>query len=356
MKFVDLCKSYNEVVDKNYLWFAKPYQTIYLDINNLGKISEKKKLTIESVAAGEQKAPGVSNMGVARAAYYKLERKVPPFLAGGKKTFYFLQIYLIECVHLLKTFSYSTFRGDWDKMRVLKKWLAEIDHQKEAHDAKASLEQSLADIKALGNLDDLTPEEIQLLEAEIKNIEALLKLDSDLENSLSLDDSELLKNASQYLQANEHLLVGLPDLDTSFEYEEPSALDTLNIRCLHLQMMLDEVSGVVAYGTIVRRIDFFEDQLKMAFELQVDVCADVFYALKKAMGSHKEPSMQYLCENLKEALEPFVDYDKLEATYGNSTFGHYLTIENGMPDEMQLEYMLYESIKDPSISDMSGMA
>lgn len=348
-QLISVCKNYQKIVEDEELYFTEPYQSQYLNINKLLKFYDIQKLNIEALAAGEQTAPGMANMTPARAEYYDLEMVVPPFLAGKTKFYFYLQTYKIRCVHLLKTFSYSNFKGDWAKMRVLMTWLSAIDNEQEKHNAAGSIIQSFKDIKALGDFSKLNNKGLLQLEEEVNNIQTLLDQDPKLEEGLSADDAAILQKAAAHLKKNAHLLKDLPRPDTSFKYEEFSALETLAYRCKQLVVLVDDFSNSCEKGTKATALYEFQQELKEHFNENILVAADIHAALVKALGSRKKLSIKKLCKLLYSALEPFAEMNILTKKYGQKINSSNLEINRGLPDTIEFEKLLLITIEKEAL-------
>lgn len=338
------CNAYQKTVEENELWFTKPYQSTYLDISKIISIYNNSKIEIESVAAGEQSAPGLPSLTPARKEYYDLEAKVPPFLAGEHLWFYYLQTYKIRIIHLLKTFSYSTFKGDWAKMRILKTWLAAIENAQEAHDAEGSIKKSLEDIKDMGDFSKLNATQIQLLQEEVHNIQTLLAENPALEESLTAEDAELLKSAAEFVQENEHQLIDLPEIDNSFVYVETPVLETIARRCKQLLALVDEFPDECEKGTHVTELFDFKQALGDSFNDTIGICNDIHTAIIKEIGSHKKPSIKALCKMLHRVFEPFSDEDYLAKHYEKGVAASTLEVERGIPDTLDFEMLLLVAV------------
>lgn len=342
-KLIQQCNNFQASVDNNELWYQDPYQSKYLAINKLLKIYKEKKIAIETVAAGNQSAPGVDDFSPLRADYYALEEVVPPFLAGEHKFYFYLQTYKIECKFLLKAFSYSTFRGDWEKMLHLRDWLAEIYDCQEKHDAAGSIKKSFDDLRELSPFDKLAPKGIQLLQEEVHNIHTLLGEEPELQEQISPEDAELLQKASQFLKENKHLLKDLPEIE-EFEHEEPPVLETVAYRCKQLTVLVDDFPDDQEKGAKAEQLYEFKQELADGFDLNIPICLDIHNAIEKAIGSHKKPSIKRLCKMIHKALEPFSEEDLLGKKYNNSVLAKSLDVERGIPDTIELEMMLLVAV------------
>ena len=340
---IQQCKAFQKGVDDNELWYQEPYQSKYLAINKLLKVYKEERIAIESVAAGHQKGPGVDDFSPLRADYYALEEVVPPFLAGEHKFYFYLQNYKIKCKFLLKAFSYSTFRGDWQKMLHLRDWLAEIYDHQEKHDAAGSIEKSFADLRELEPFEKLQPKQIQLLQEEVHNIHTLLGEQPELQEQISPEDAELLQRASQFLKENKHLLKGLPEIE-KFEHEEPPVLETVAYRCKQLTVLVDDFPEDQDKGAEAEQLYQFKQELADGFDLNIPICLDIHNAIIKAIGSHKKPSIKRLCKMIHKALEPFADEDVLAKHYANNVQEKSLDVERGIPDTIELEMMLLVAV------------
>ena len=202
--FIRACKKYQKEVDDQDLHFTEPYQSIYLELNRVLIIHTDEKLHFEAMEAGEQTAPGFANLTPARREYYDLEAEVPSFLANGGTAYYYLQRYKVACTHLVKTFSYSTYKGDWEKMRNLGSWLAAIYNEQQHSNTTDSLESSFDHLRDLEDFTSLSPTELQELEEEVRNIQALLVDNPELQDELDPNDAQSLKHPQIHLASNEH--------------------------------------------------------------------------------------------------------------------------------------------------------
>jgi len=342
-ELIQMSQNFQKEVEDNELWFQEPYQSKYLNINKVLKIYEEQRIEIEGIAAGDQTVPGMDGFSSVRREYYDLEKVIPPFLAGERKLFYYLQVYKIRCKFLLKMFTYSNFRGDWDKMRNIQDWLVEIYSNQEKHDAEGSIKQSLKDIRDLGDFEKLDAAGLQVLQEEVENIHSLLAENPAVQEKLSAEDNELLQKASQYLKDNEHLLEALPPIE-DFQYEEAPVLETICYRCKQLTVLLDDLPDNYDRGTEVTELYDFKQELKDSFDLNIPICADIHNAIVKAIGSHKSPSIKKLCKMIYKALEPFADDDFLAKEYGDSVSASNSDIENGIPDTIEVELLLMTAI------------
>lgn len=341
---VTLCRNYQKEIDKHELWYQEPYQDRYLAINKLLRIHMDKQLTIEAMAAGEQSAPGAPSLTPARRQYYRLEEKVPPFLASGSNSYYYLQSYRIAITWLIKIFSYSTYKGDWKKSRNLITWLSVIEGKHEQLDATSSISSSFEDIRELGDLDTLTTGELRILEEKVRNIQALLKDNPQLESELSEEDLELLAKASKYLEKNQKVLKKLPKVDKSFKYEAPPAIDTLVNRCRQLAVMADDFTDNRKGEQLVTHLADFKKDLRKKFNLHIRVCSDIYAAVLRELGSLSQLTSKKLCRILHDAFTGFTDKELILMGYQGHLGGSYLDIQRGLPDTIDLEVLLLTAI------------
>jgi hypothetical protein len=346
-ELIQISKSFQKEVEDKELWFQEPYQSKYLNINKLLKLFEEQKIEIEGIAAAEQTTPVMDGFSSVRRAYYDLEKVVPPFLAGERKLFYYLQTYKIRCKFLLKMFTYSNFRGDWAKMRHVQDWLVEIYSNQEKYDAKGSIKQSLKDIKNLGDFEKLNTAGLQILQEEVENIHSLLAENSAIQAELSLEDNQLLQKGSQYLKDNEHLLQALPPIK-DFEYEDAPVLETICYRCKQLVVLIDDFADNFEKRTEVTKLYDFKQALKDSFDLNIPICLDIHNAIVKAIGSHKSPSIKKLCKMIYKAVEPFANDDFLTKEYGDTVAINNADIEYGIPDTIEVELLLMTAIGELS--------
>ncbi|BDS13914.1 hypothetical protein [Aureispira anguillae] len=345
-QLINQCTEYQNHVDLHELWFVEPYQSTYLAINKVLKIYTDKKLDIEALAAGEQSAPGMPNLTPARAEYYQLKEKVPAFLASGTKYYYYLQTYKIACMHLIKTFSYSNFKGDWEKIRTLGDWMHAIRGQQEQHNAASSIQKSIKDIKELGDFEALDEQGLQQLEEEVRNIQALLAKEPNLQSELDIDDLQLFKEAAEYIKTNEELLQGLPELEEEFLFDEPPVLEVIAYRCRQLTVLVDDFPENYSYETEVVDLAAFKKELKDSFDLNINVCEDIYLSMLQSLGSYQNPRIKTFCQMLHQALIPFADEDFLLKKYGDAIFANYLEIDQGIPDTIDLEMHLMIAVGD----------
>lgn len=342
-KLAEQCKAYQQEVDKRELWYTEPHQHRYLAINRLLRIHLDKRLTIEAMAAGEQSAPGFPSLNPARRQYYELAEKVPPFLASGSDSYYYLQTYRIATTWLLKTFSYSTYKGDWEKSRNLISWLSAIDGKQEKHDVSGSINKSLDDIRKLGDLSQLSGGDLRTLEKEVRNIQALLNDNPNMESELSNDQLELLAKASEHLEKNQDVLAGLPKIDDSFHYEEPPAIDVLAYRCRQLTVLADDFTDDYDPNLSIEDFPAFKKRLKESFNRHIQVCEDVYLSIVDQMGAYQKPSLGDLCKMLYDGFMFFTNDTYLIKRYPN-VHARHLDIERGLPDTIDLEVMLMIAI------------
>lgn len=340
------CKEYQKIVDAKSLHFVQPYQSLYLDINKVLKIHTEQKLKLEAIAAGEQSAPGFPNLTPARREYYELEAEVPAFLAGGSNAYYYLQRYKIACTYLVKTFSYSTYKGDWQKMRELGNWLAAIYNQQQQSNDKESLEGSFDHLRDLGNFDSLEPKELQELEEEVRNIQALLAENKELEGSLTPEDAALLQEAADFLHTKEEVLKGLPEIDNDFKYDEPPVVEVVAYRCKQLTVLLDHFHEDYAANTPVIELTQFKQELRDSFDLHIGICADIYNSILDAMGSLRDLDIKKLCQLIHNGLELFVNEGFMYERYGMTIPVNHITATQGMPDTIDLEMLLLVAVGD----------
>mgnify|MGYP000040806698 CR=1 FL=1 len=344
--FIRSCKQYQKQVDAEGLHFSEPYQSIYLNLNKVLKFHTDQKLQLEAMAAGEQSAPGFPNLTPARREYYELEAVVPSFLANGGTAYYYLQRYKIACTYLVKTFSYSTYKGDWEKMRHLGNWLAAIYNQQQQNNAKDSLAGSFKAIKNLGNFSNLEAKELQELEEEVRNIQALLIEEPDLKGNLSPDEAELLQQAAEYLETKEDILKGLPELDDDFKYDEPPVVEVVAYRCTQLIVLLDHFHERYDNNTAVTELSDFKQALRDSFDLHVGICEDIYNSIIDVMASYQAVSIKKLCTMLHEALNRFTDEAFLYEVYGMTIPVNHIVATKGMPDTIELEMLLILAVGD----------
>jgi len=342
--FIRSCKQYQKQIDAKDLHFSEPYQSIYLAINKVLKIHTEQKLNIEAIAAGEQKAPGFPNLTPARREYYELEAEVPSFLANGGTAYYYLQRYKIACTYLVKTFSYSTYKGDWEKMRHLGNWLGAIYNQQRQSNTKESLAGSIESIKELGNFGVLETKDLQFLEEEVQNIQALLIENPDLQDNLSLEETQLLQKAVDHLSTKEDVLKGLPPLDNSFKYDEPPAIEVVAYRCKQLMVLLDNFHKNYNDDTFITKISNFKQALRDSFDLHINICEKIYNSIIDIMASFQVFSLKKLCTMLYEALQPFTDEGFLYETYGTTISVNHIEVAKGIPDTIELETLLMLAI------------
>ena len=341
---VELCKAYQKEIDKRELWYEEPYQHQYLAINKLIRFHLDERLNLEALAAGEQSAPGFPSLTPARRQYYALEEKVPPFLASGNDSYYYLQTYRIATTWLLKTFSYSTFKGDWEKSRNLITWLAAIEGKHEKHNVSGSVDNSLSDIKDLGDLSDLSNGELRALEEEVRNIQALLMDHPELEGQLTAEELQLLAMASEHLDDKQDVLQGLPKVDNRFKYEAPPAIDVLAYRCRQLTVLSDDFPDDYDANQLVSHLDVFKQDLRDSFNLHVYACSDVYHSIVKEMGAFKQVTLGQLCRMLHDGLMRFTDEKSLNSYYEGQIAASHLEVQRGMPDTIDLEILLLTAI------------
>lgn len=331
------CKLYHQKVDENELWYEDPHQDRYLLANKLIEVHLDSRLALEALAAGEQSAPGFPSLTPARRHFYELQEVVPPFLASGSDAYYYLQRYRIDCTYLLKTFSYSTFEGDWKKSRELIDWMGSINNKQESHNASSSLEKSLEDIKSLGNLADIKDKDLRLLEEEVRNVQALLLDNPDLEGDLSEEDLAFIREASEYLNNNKDLLKGIPEVDNSFKYEEPPALEALSYRCRQLAVLVDNLKKDFDPEQLILDVNQFKRDLKDSFDLTIDVCADVHLDLMEEFGAYKVFSLKKLCDTMYDSFERFSDENYLKKRYPEGVSAQHMQVHRGIPDTITVE-------------------
>lgn len=344
--FVRSCKQYQKKVEAQGLHFSEPYQSVYLDINKVLKIHTDQKLQLEAMAAGEQSAPGFPSLTPARREYYELEAVVPPFLASGSTAYYYLQRYKIACTYLVKTFSYSTYKGDWEKMRHLGNWLGAIYSQQQQGNDKDSLEGSFDKIKDLGNFKSLKTKDLQQLEEEVRNIQALLIQNPDLQANLTPEEAQLLQEAADYLKSQEDVLKGLPELDNDFKYDEPLVVEVVAYRCTQLTVLLDHFHERYAENTLVKELGDFKQALRDSFDLHVGICEDIYKSIIDIMASYQAISLQKLCAMLEQGLQRFTDQAFLYEVYGMTIPVNHIVASKGIPDTIELERLLMLAVGD----------
>ncbi|MFT5646815.1 MAG: hypothetical protein ACI976_001500 [Aureispira sp.] len=344
--FIRSCREYQKQVDDLDLHFSEPYQSIYLELNKVVIIHTEEKLNLEAMEAGEQTAPGFPNLTPARREYYELEAVVPTFLANGGTAYYHLQRYKIACTYLVKTFSYSTYKGDWEKMRNMGNWLGAIYKQQDLSNTEDSFEASFDHLRDLGNFNSLGPKELQELEEEVRNIQALLIDNPELQENLSPDDAELLQEAVDYLQTKQDILKGLPELDDDFKYDEPPVLEVVAYRCTQLTVLLDNFHERYDKNTPVIELNDFKQALRDAFDLHVGICTDIYKAMLHQMASYQSISIKKLCTMLHQALKHFTEEDLLSESYGNSIYDNHIVVSKGMPDTIDFEMLLMLAVGD----------
>ncbi len=299
---------------------------------------------LEALKAGEQTAPGQPSLTPARRLFYNLQEEVPPFLASGCKAYYYLQRYRIDCTHLLKTFSYSTFEGDWDKSRELISWMGAINGKQESYDASSSATQSLADIKDLGDLSNMSDGDLRALEEEVRNLQALMIDNPDLAMGLSEEDLAFINEASSHLDNNKEKLKGLPEVDNSFKYEEPPALDTLSYRTRQLAVLVYDIKE--DFKTYKKEIDMdvFKRTLRDEFDLTVDACSDVYVELMNTFDAVKRMSLKELADKMHDVFERFSMPLYLEKRYPNGVRARYKQVERGIPNTITLETLFLTTL------------
>lgn len=339
-----LCRAYQKEIDKHELWYQEPYQHRYLVINKLLRIHMDKRLTVEAMVAGEQSAPGMPSLTPARRQYYRLEEQVPPFLGSGSDSYYYLQSYRIAITWLLKVFSYSTYKGDWEKSRNLITWLSAIEGKHAQHNATSSISSSFDDIRSLGDLNSLSVAKLRTLEEKVRNIQALLQDNPSLESELTDEELELLARASKHLDKNKKTLKGLPKVDNSFKYKAPPAIDALINRCRQLAIMADDFNDDHDGEKLVTHLDDFKKDLRGNFNLHTQVCSDIYSAILRKMGSLKQLTSKKLCRILHDVFIGFTDKDLVLMGYQGFLGGSYLDIQRGLPDTIDLEVSLLTAI------------
>ena len=344
--FIRSCREYQKQVDDLGLYFSEPYQSIYLELNKVVIIHTEEKLNLEAMEAGEQTAPGFPNLTPARREYYELEAVVPTFLANGGTAYYHLQRYKIACTYLVKTFSYSTYKGDWEKMRNMGNWLAAIYNQQDLSNTEDSFEASFDHLRGLGSFNSLGPKELQELEEEVRNIQALLIDNPELQKKLSPDDAELLQKAADYIKTKQDILKGLPELDDDFKYDEPPVIEIVAYRCTQLTVLVDHFHQRYNKNTPVTELNDFKQALRDAFDLHVGICTDIYNAMLDEMASYQVISIKRLCTMLYQALKRFTEEDLLFESYGNSIYVNHIVASKGIPDTIDLEVLLMLAVGD----------
>ncbi len=335
------CLRYQSMVDDNGLWLEEPYQTQYLNVTKLIQFEKNNRADIESAAAVGKCMVDHVDLPDSRREYYELQKVVPEFLASGSNSYYYLQNYYIRCFKLLKDFSYSRFVGDYDKIYVLQDWLAYINDAQASHDSQAAFKKSIEDIKQLGNFDNMSREELQLMQVEVMNIQSLLSADDKLQESISAEDAELYRKAAEYLANNSHKLEELPPLPQNFEYKPEPFVQTVVYRCQQLVTQADHFPDLYDETQKVTELYQFKQELESCFDLSISMCADVYYTIIGLMGSLQSLSIHKLCDIIERALEPFLIEKEMDAKY-NQLEDHYdgLDAEMGMPDTVQLYKLL----------------
>jgi hypothetical protein len=345
--FIRSCKEYQKQVDDKGLHFQEPYQSIYLDLNKVLIIHVDEKLKLEAMAAGEQTAPGFANLTPARREYYELEAEVPSFLANGGTAYYYLQRYKIACTHLVKTFSYSTYKGDWEKMRHLGNWLGAIYGEQQKGDVKDSFRKSMEHLRDLRNVEHLSTKELQELEEEVRNIQALLIENPELKEKLTPEDAELIQEVAAYLETQQDLLKGLPELDDDFKFEEPPLVEVIIYRSKQLTILLDHFHEGYPDNPYITELSAFKQSLRDSFDLNVDICESIYNLMIGAMGSKKSIRIKELCTVLFQALNRFTDESVILNSYGSTLYVNHIVFTKGIPDTLDLEMLLMLAILEP---------
>lgn len=341
---VNKCKEFQQKVNELKLWYTPPIQRRYIVVTHFLQAHIRNKLALEAIAAGDQSAPGFDSLTPARKLFYELQLDLPPFLASGNTAFYYLQRYYMDCVHLLKTFSYSDYEEDWKKQRELISWLGALQGMKESHDASGSLNKSLNDIKSLGNIAAISNADLRLLEEEIRNIQAVLIDAPHLENQLTEADLLFIQQATAHLDRNRHMLKGIPELDNSFKYDEPPALGVVSNRCRQLAVLVDHFKRDFDPEQTILDIETFKKDLRITFELQADVCEDVYQDIMGEFGAYKVFSLRKLCDSMHNSFERFSDSKYLQERYPNGVRARHMDVHTGMPDTITLETFLLLAI------------
>jgi len=343
-QIIGQCKKFQAAIDEEQLWFTDPYQGKYLAVNELLTLYAQERVAIEELACKDMPTPAHVDLTTARKEYYELEKVIPPFLASDNHYYYALQHYYINCVKLLKEFSYSQFPGDFSKMRKLKEWFGFINNSQEQHDAKGSLATSMDDIKDLGKFENLDEKGIQQLQAEVHNIQTILQENPDLEQELSDEEAELLREAATFVKENEHHVKDLPSLEEKFEYEEPPALEAAAYRCKQLIVQADHFPDNYPNNPDTNHILEFKEYLKNCFDISVPICKDIHAAIIEKMGSFANPEIKRLCRMIHEALEPFTNQKHLEDVYF-PVMASGTDIQIGLPDTVQLYDLLAVTVE-----------
>lgn len=337
---VNKCKEFQQKVNELKLWYTPPIQKRYVLVTHFIQAHIRNKLELEALAAGDQAAPGYDSLTPARKLFYELQIELPPFLASGSTAFYYLQRYYMDCIHLLKTFSYSDYEEDWKKQRELISWLGALQGMKESHDASGSLNKSLDDIKRLGNIATISNADLRFLEEEVRNIQAVLIDAPDLENQLTEADLLFIQQATAHLEKNKHLLKGIPELDNSFKYDEPPALGVVSDRCRQLAVLVDNFKYDFDPEHIILDMDQFKKDLRGSFDLNIDICEDVYQDIMGEFGAFKIFSLRKLCDSMHNSFVRFSDSKYLQQRYPNGVRARHTDVYTGMADNITIETYL----------------
>lgn len=337
------CKNYLKYAAANDMLEDLQTQQMYTKLQQLCNIYEANKTNLK-YSQPSASSPQNDGLNHARDQYDILLSCIPPFLAQDFKTYYYLQEYKILSSNLIIVFNQSAFEKDWPKMRNLIRWYNAIIKDQEALDSKGSLLQSLKDIRALGDFDSLSAKELQQLQEEVGNIQAILQNDSSLETELNVDDATLLRAALVFMDENNIVLNKLtPPIDKNTAPSN-SCIERIALRSTHLGYLVTDFAEDYDKKTKVTALTEFKDQLRGHFDQQQTICVDIYQAILKEIGSFKKPSLNRLCRMLLNALSLFGDQELLAQRYSEEILKNCSNIEKGIPTVIELERLLKASI------------
>ena len=88
-------------------------------------------------------------------------------------------------------------------MKKATEWYMALAENQQAMDNQTTIEESFEEIRSLGEFNTLDTEGFQKLREATENIESLLESNTELQESLSPENSELLETAKTFIEENE---------------------------------------------------------------------------------------------------------------------------------------------------------
>lgn len=339
------CKRYLKHVEDKNLLDDPAIQKRYKAMQQLLNIYQANKPDIKYAHVNHIKAPDTDGFGPAREHYYELVELVPKFLAQEFRPFYYLQEYKIATSNLIIILSKSKFKGDWPKLNALINWYNAILKDQEAQDAKASIKQSFEDIRELGDFEFLSPEEMYQLQEEVHNIQAFLHADESLEAELTAEDSQLLREAIEFLSDKDIVLEGIPESTNDMSYPTVAPFEFIANYAFQIQSLVEDFAEDYPRGTKAVALTGFKEALKNRFNHQHTICTDIYEAIIKQIGSHKKPSIARLCKMIERAFNNFTDELKLSKKYDTESMVDSNTLEKGIATILEFEQYLKASMQ-----------